>query len=262
VQHLVRLVDDLLDVSRITSGKIQLKLQPVQVAQVVTAAIETSRPLIESLRHDLRVQIAAEPLWVEGDFARLTQVLANLLNNAAKYTEPGGCIVIALERCSGDAVVRVRDSGIGIRPESLATIFELFAQIDRTLDRTQGGLGVGLTLVQRLVELHAGGVQAFSDGPGRGSEFVVRLPLRTGTTVSESDRSHPERKSAAGACRILLVDDNADSAHTMAALLSMEGHETAVAYDGATALQRAQAMAPDAVLVDIGLPGMMIPGRA
>jgi len=155
-------------------------------------------------------------------------------------------------------VVRVRDSGIGIRPESLATIFELFAQIDRTLDRTQGGLGVGLTLVQRLVELHGGSVHAFSDGPGRGSEFVVRLPLRTGTTVSESDsdRSHPERKSAAGACRILLVEDNADSAHTMAALLSMEGHETAVVYDGDTALQRAQAMAPDVVLVDIGLPGM------
>ena len=256
VQQLVRLVDDLLDVSRITSGKIQLKLQPVQVAEVVTAAIETSRPLIESLRHDLRVQIAGDPLWIDGDFARLTQVLANLLNNAAKYTEPGGCIVIALERCGGDAVVRVTDTGIGIRPESLATIFELFAQVDRTLDRTQGGLGVGLTLVQRLVELHAGSVQASSGGPGRGSEFIVRLPLRAGTTASESESSEPVAKGTSGGCRVLLVDDNADSAQTMAALLRMEGHVTEVVYDGESALQRAQAMAPDAVLVDIGLPGM------
>jgi signal transduction histidine kinase len=256
VQQLVRLVDDLLDVSRITSGKIQLKLQPVPVAEVVAAAVETSRPLIEALRHDLVLDITAEPLWVRGDFARLTQVLANLLNNAAKYTEPGGRIVLALERCDDDVVLRVTDTGIGIRPESLATIFELFAQVDRTLDRAQGGLGVGLTLVQRLVELHGGNVQASSTGPGQGAEFVVRLPLQPGMeqTSVESTGSAPGART--GGCRILLVDDNVDSAQTMATLLRMEGHDTDVVYDGETALQRAQAMSPDAVFLDIGLPGM------
>jgi CheY-like chemotaxis protein len=255
VQQLVRLVDDLLDVSRITSGKIQLKLQPVQVSEVVAAAIETSRPLIESLRHDLQLDITPEPLWVKGDFARLTQVLANLLNNAAKYTEPGGRIVVTLERCGDDAVVRVTDTGIGIRPESLATIFELFAQADRTLDRAQGGLGVGLTLVQRLVELHEGSVQASSLGAGRGAEFMVSLPLQARmekTEMSDSNYALP----APGGCRVLLVDDNVDSAQTMATLLRMEGHETDVVYDGETALQRAQVMSPDAVFLDIGLPGM------
>ena len=256
VQQLVRLVDDLLDVSRITSGKIQLKVQPVPVAEVVAAAVETSRPLIEALRHDLMLDVTAEPLWVRGDFARLTQVLANLLNNAAKYTEPGGRIVLALERCGDDAVVRVTDTGIGIRPESLATIFELFAQVDRTLDRAQGGLGVGLTLVQRLVELHGGNVQASSTGPGQGAEFVVRLPLqpRMEQTGVESTGSAPGARTRS--CRILLVDDNVDSAQTMATLLRMEGHDTDVVYDGETALQRAQAMSPDAVFLDIGLPGM------
>jgi CheY-like chemotaxis protein len=256
VQQLVRLVDDLLDVSRITSGKIQLKLQPVQVSEVVSAAVETSRPLIESLRHELRLELTGEPLWVRGDFARLTQVLANLLNNAAKYTEPGGRIVLALERSGADALVRVIDTGIGIRPESLATIFELFAQVDRTLDRAQGGLGVGLTLVQRLVELHGGSVQASSTGPGQGAEFIVRLPLQTRVEQSVSDGTISVPRAGTVGCRILLVDDNVDSAQTMATLLRMEGHDIDVVYDGETALQRAQATSPDAVFLDIGLPGM------
>jgi CheY-like chemotaxis protein len=256
VQQLVRLVDDLLDVSRITSGKIQLKLQPVQVADVVAAAVETSRPLIEALRHELVLDITTEPLWVRGDFARLTQVLANLLNNAAKYTEQGGRIVLALQRCGEDAVVRVTDTGIGIRPESLATIFELFAQVDRTLDRAQGGLGVGLTLVQRLVELHGGSVQASSTGPGQGAEFAVRLPLQVQMEKTSTDNPNQAPGAESGGCRILLVDDNVDSAQTMATLLRMEGHDTDVVYDGESALQRAQAMSPDAVFLDIGLPGM------
>jgi signal transduction histidine kinase/DNA-binding response OmpR family regulator len=256
VHQLVRLVDDLLDVSRITSGKIQLKVQPVRVADVITAAIETSRPLIESLRHDLQVEICPEPLWVNGDFARLTQVLANLLNNAAKYTEAGGRIVLALERCGSEAVVRVIDTGIGIRPESLATIFELFAQVDRTLDRAQGGLGVGLTLVQRLVELHGGSVQASSTGPGQGAEFAVRLPLRAATQDAEAENVDRTLGARGIGCRILLVDDNVDSAQTMATLLRMEGHETDVVYDGESALERALTMAPDVIFLDIGLPGI------
>jgi CheY-like chemotaxis protein len=226
------------------------------VAEVVGAAVETSRPLIEALRHDLQLDITAEPLWVRGDFARLTQVLANLLNNAAKYTEPGGRIVLALKRCGEDAVVRVTDTGIGIRPESLATIFELFAQVDRTLDRAQGGLGVGLTLVQRLVELHGGSVQAASTGPGHGAEFIVRLPLQARIEQTKVESECRAQGSETGGCRILLVDDNVDSAQTMATLLRMEGHDTDVVYDGETALHRAQAMSPDAVFLDIGLPGM------
>jgi CheY-like chemotaxis protein len=256
VHQLVRLVDDLLDVSRITSGKIQLKLQPVRIAEVVAAAVETSRPLIESLRHELRLEISVEPLVVSGDFARLTQVFANLLNNAAKYTEPGGRIVLTLARSADEAVVRVTDTGIGIRPESLASIFELFAQADRTLDRAQGGLGVGLTLVQRLVELHGGSVLATSAGAGQGAEFTVSLPLRATIQDPQAEPGARAHDTAAVGCRILVVDDNVDSAQTLATLLRMEGHQTEVAYDGPSALAQVQKMDPDVIFLDIGLPGM------
>ena len=209
-------------------------------------------------------ELAGEPLWVNGDFARLTQVLANLLNNAAKYTEPGGRIVLALERCGGDAVVRVIDTGIGIRPESLATIFELFAQVDRTLDRAQGGLGVGLTLVQRLVELHGGSVQASSAGPGQGAEFIVRLPLRArGRKATRRRQIRVPHAGHAGLPRFCWWTTMSIPRRPWPTLLRMEGHETDVVYDGESALQRAQAMAPDAVSPGHRPAGHeRLPGRA
>ncbi len=178
VEQLIRLVNDLLDISRITGGKIQLRKEPLDVAVAVARAVETSRPLIDSRRHAFSVDLPPYPLLVEGDLVRLSQVLSNLLNNAAKYTEEGGRISLDVAHDAGEAVFRVRDTGIGIDPEMMPCIFELFTQVDRSLDRSQGGLGVGLTLVRQLVEMHGGTVQVFSDGPNRGSEFVVRLPAK------------------------------------------------------------------------------------
>jgi len=257
VKQLARLVDDLLDVSRITRGKIELKVGPVDLAQVVSAAVETSRPLIESLKHDLSVSLPDGTLWVQGDFARLTQVLANLLNNAAKYTEPGGHIALELARSGHEAVFRVRDSGIGILPENIDKIFELFAQIDRRVDRGQGGLGVGLTLVQRLVRLHGGSIEASSDGPGRGAVFTVRLPVAESVAVPEPIVERTDGSPSLHLpFRVLVVDDNIDSAEAMTASLRIEGHHADVAYDGETAIEKAKSSKPDAVLLDIGLPGL------
>jgi PAS domain S-box-containing protein len=177
VQHMVRLVDDLLDVSRITQGKITLRVRPVALAEVVEQAIEASRPSIDAGHHRLELSVPAEPLWINGDLTRLAQAVTNLLSNAAKFTPEPGVISLAVERDMGDAVLRVRDTGIGIQPELLDTVFEPFVQTDQTVDRAQGGMGIGLTLVRRLVEMHAGVVLASSEGAGRGSEFVVRLPL-------------------------------------------------------------------------------------
>ena len=255
VKQLARLVDDLLDVSRITRGKIELKVAPVDLAQVVSAAVETSRPLIESLRHELAVNLPDKALWVQGDFARLTQVLANLLNNAAKYTEPGGHIALELERNASEAVFRVRDSGIGILPENIDKIFELFAQVDRKVDRAQGGLGVGLTLVQRLVRLHGGSIEAHSEGPGRGALFIVRFPALDLVPAPESSVEHSHAQPPMP-FRVLVVDDNIDSAEAMTASLRIEGHDADVAYDGETAIAKAKISQPDAVLLDIGLPGL------
>jgi CheY-like chemotaxis protein len=258
VRQLARLVDDLLDVSRITRGKIELKVAPVDLAQVVSAAVETSRPLIESLKHELLVRLPDKTLWVQGDFARLTQVLANLLNNAAKYTEPGGRIALELERDGSEAVFRVRDSGIGILPENIEKIFELFAQLDRKVERGQGGLGVGLTLVQRLVRLHGGNIEAFSEGPGRGTVFIGRLPLSESVPGRKSMIESAEclAQQSAVPFRVLVVDDNVDSAEAMTASLRIEGHDADVAYDGETAIEKARRSKPDAVLLDIGLPGL------
>jgi len=256
VKQLARLVDDLLDVSRITRGKIELKVGPVDLTQVVSTAVETSRPLIDSLRHQLSVNLSGESLRVQGDFSRLTQVLANLLNNAAKYTEPGGRIALELARGGSEAVLRVRDSGIGILPENIDRIFELFAQVDRKVDRGQGGLGVGLTLVQRLVRLHGGSIEAHSDGPGCGTEFVVRLPISEGMPASEPSVESVDAQTEFIPFRILVVDDNVDSAEAMTASLRIEGHHADVAYDGETAIERAKNSELDAVLLDIGLPGL------
>jgi PAS domain S-box-containing protein len=255
VKHLSRLVDDLLDVSRITRGKITLQKHPVSVADVVAQAIETSRPLIEGRKHRLEVKQPGEPVRVLADPTRLAQVILNLLNNAAKYTEEGGRIWLTVERAAREAVIRVRDNGLGIPREMLPRIFDLFTQVDRTLDRAQGGLGIGLMLVRRLVQMHGGSVAAASDGPGRGSEFTVRLPLLAESaadgdgagTVEET--LHPARRQ-----RILVVDDNRDSADSLTMLLRLAGHEVVTAYDGEVGLDVARRWQPDVVLLDIGLP--------
>jgi signal transduction histidine kinase len=261
VRQLAGLVDDLLDVSRITRGQINLRKQTLELSEVVAQAVEASRPLLEARGHHFEVQLSDEPIFVEADPTRLSQVILNLLNNAAKYTEDGGYISLSVEHSGAEVVVRVRDSGMGISPETLPKIFELFVQGERTLDRAQGGLGIGLTVVRRLIELHSGSVRAFSEGLGRGSEFVVRLPTATRLASSaicpQSQRADGNGQRAADGGqrrRILIVDDNRDSAESLAILLQMLGHEVKLAYDGETALRVAKQFGPDIVLLDIGLP--------
>jgi signal transduction histidine kinase/DNA-binding response OmpR family regulator len=257
VQQLIRLVDDLLDISRITRGKIRLQTEIVELSTVVARAVETSRPLIEARHHELTVLLPPEPLRVDGDPVRLAQVLGNLLNNAAKYTEEGGRIALTVEKDSDEAVLRVRDSGVGIPADMLGSIFDLFTQVDRSLDRSQGGLGIGLTLVHRLVEMHGGRVQAFSAGPNRGSEFVVRLPALPGEhRLGTSSNGTAASLSEGPRWRVLVVDDNHDAAESLGLVLSMAGHEVRICYDGLTALAAAEAFQPEVVLLDIGLPGM------
>jgi CheY-like chemotaxis protein len=256
VQHMVRLVDDLLDVSRITRGKIRLQKEPVELTSVLARAVETSRPLIEERGHELTITPAGCPLWAQGDPVRLAQVVSNLLNNAAKYTEKGGRIWLSAAREEGQAVLRVRDTGMGIPVEMLGSVFELFTQADRSLDRAHGGLGIGLTLVRQLVEMHQGSVEAHSDGPGKGSEFVVRLPLM----AEPAPPDRPGRSASAGpdgpSRRILIVDDHGDVAESLRTLLDLAGHQVAVAHDGAAALEAVASFRPEVVLLDIGLPGM------
>jgi two-component system CheB/CheR fusion protein len=259
VRHMGRLVDDLLDISRITRGKIQLRVEPVELAGVVERAVAATRPLVEGRRHDLRVALPAEPVWLEADPTRLEQVLANLLNNATKYTEPGGRIELTAAREGREVVLRVRDNGIGITPDLLPRVFELFMQADRSLDRAQGGLGIGLTLVHRLVELHGGRVEAHSAGPGRGSEFIVRLPLPAGSASPQTpaDEAPPEPASPGRrSTRVLVVDDNRDSAESLAMMFGLDGHEVHLAYDGPAAVEAALAYRPEVIFLDIGLPGL------
>lgn len=255
VMHMTRLLDDLLDVSRITGGKIRIAKEPVAVADVVAQAVETVRPLIDKKQHHLSISLPSEPVRLEADSTRLVQVVANLLNNAAKYTEPGGNIWLTGELVNDEVVLRVRDTGVGIGREMLPRVFDLFAQSDRTLDRSQGGLGIGLTLVHKLVEMHGGSVFAHSDGPGRGSEFTVRLPaLPAATPAVESPPS--EFASASSPARVLVVDDSVDVAEAIGMLLSLLGHEVHMAHSGKDAIEAARKLRPDVVLLDIGLPGM------
>jgi signal transduction histidine kinase/DNA-binding response OmpR family regulator len=258
VKQLSRLVDDLLDVSRITQGKIELKVEAVDVSEVVNAAVEAARPFIDAQEHSLMVLLPRNPLSVRGDFARLTQVLANLLNNAAKYTDTKGRVSLTAAEEGAEIVFRVRDSGIGIPEDALTNIFDLFVQVEHTLDRSQGGLGIGLTLVKRLVEMQGGSVSAHSAGKGHGSEFTVRLPAAPVEQRVEAPRQEAERFPgvAPGECRVLVVDDNRDAAESTAMLLKMEGYDVRLAYDGTEALASVQALHPDAILLDIGLPGM------
>jgi signal transduction histidine kinase/DNA-binding response OmpR family regulator len=256
VQHLVRLVDDLLDISRITRGKIQLRAEPTQVANIMTRALEVSRPLMEERGQHLSVRGPSEPLWIRADPVRLAQVLANLLNNAAKYTAEGGRICLSADRENGQAVFRVRDTGIGIPAEMLPCIFDLFTQVERSLDRSQGGLGIGLTLVKRLVELHGGTVEAASAGAGRGSEFTVRLPLLAEPPRNSAHLGNSQPDAQATPRRVLLVDDNPDAVDSLATLLRLQGHDVRLAHDGVVALKTAESFQPEVILLDIGLPGM------
>ena len=253
--QLKRLVDDLLDVSRITQGKIQLRLESIDLGRVIAGAVETSAPLINAQRHELRVTLPETPIALQGDIWRLTQVVANLLNNAAKYQNEEGLIELVAHAEGPEAVITVRDRGIGLSYEMLSEAFELFAQGERTPDRTQGGLGIGLSLVKKLVELHGGSVSAASDGPGLGSEFVVRLPRLDSETPAAKA---PAASAAADPCaqRILVVDDNVDASESLAMLLSLEGHDVLIAHDGVEALEVAIAERPTTILLDIGLPGM------
>jgi len=251
MSHLTRLVDDLLDVARINSGKVALKREPVELARIVTQAVETSRPLIDAKRHRLTVD-ASEPIWIDADPVRLAQVIANLLNNAAKYTDDGGQIRVRAGREGDDAVIRVQDTGIGLSPEMLSRVFELFTQASVGLARSAGGLGIGLTLVRKLVELHGGSVSVTSAGRGRGSEFVVQLPVLVDATTAGAD---PEGPAPEGARRVLVVDDNLDALDTMAMLLEMFGHVVATAPDGVKAVEVARSFRPEVMFLDLGLPG-------
>lgn len=253
VGQLKHLVDDLLEVSRITTGRVQLRQKRVTVNGVVDRAVETARPLIQQRQHELTVSLPPKPVWLYADAARLEQVVVNLLTNAAKYTNDGGHIWLTVQQEGEAAVLRVRDTGVGIVPELLPRIFDLFTQAERSLDRSEGGLGIGLSLVQRLVELHGGTVEAFS-ALGQGSEFVVRLPM---TSVPPVPESPVEAAPPAGKrCRILVVDDSVDSAESLAMLLKASRHDVRTAHDGPSALEAALAYRPDVVLLDIGLPGL------
>jgi PAS domain S-box-containing protein len=255
VTHMTRLVDDLLDVSRITRGKIELRQEIVEMRTVVERALETSRPLVDAKGQRLTVELPAEPLLVKADVTRMAQVLSNLVSNAAKYTDVGGNVRLLVERNGSEVIARVRDNGVGIPADILSHIFELFAQAERSLDRSQGGLGIGLTVVKALTEMHGGRVEAYSEGPNKGSEFTVRLPAFTETLPEEVTAAAAAQQTAPG-CRILVVDDNIDSAESMAMLLQFEGHEVKTAFDGLEALQATREFRPNVVLLDIGLPGM------
>jgi signal transduction histidine kinase len=260
--HLTRLIDDLLDVSRITRGKVTLRREPLDLKSVVAGAIETTRTLVQGRRHSLQVQLPDEPVPVIGDRVRLTQVVDNILTNAAKYTKEDGSITISLVSeesapgTPGEAVIRVRDSGVGIPPELLPTVFDLFRRADESLGRAEGGLGIGLALARGLVEMHGGRIEAASDGPGKGSEFTIRLP-RSAAEVAEPQRQASERpRHGPEQLRVLVVDDSVDSAESMAIILEMSGHDVRRAHNGPDALKAACDYRPDVVLMDIGMPGM------
>lgn len=257
--HLVRLIDDLLEISRITSGKLQLRKERTELAAAVQSAVETTRPLVDAAGHELTVTLPPQPVHLDADATRLAQIFSNLLNNAVKYAERGGHIWLTAQRDGDRVSVSVRDTGIGIAAEHLAHIFQMFSQVVPALERSQGGLGIGLALVRGLVELHGGTIEAYSQGPGQGSEFVVRLPVAE-PPVAEPPAEDPGSPLAAprlaSKSRILVVDDNPDTTATLALILERTGHHVFVAHDGLEAVHAAAAFRPDVVLLDIGLPKM------
>jgi two-component system, sensor histidine kinase len=259
---LVKLIDELLDVSRIATGKIVLQYERLDMREVLRAAVESCEPLVQSAGHQLALRLPDRPVWTMGDAARLAQAVSNLLNNAAKYTPNGGLIELALAKSRGDVVVSVSDNGLGIPPELLDRVFDMFAQVNRTLDRSQGGLGIGLSLVRSVVALHGGSVNARSAGPGQGSCFTLRIPaagrMRPAEPVPDATGpvDVPRTGPAARRLRVLVVDDNIDAADSLAALVQAMGHEVRVAYGGAAGLKEATGFLPEAVFCDLGMPGV------
>ncbi|HEY6863135.1 MAG TPA: PAS domain S-box protein [Burkholderiales bacterium] len=256
VQHMSRLLDDLIDVARVSRGTMELRKELIDVDVAVASAVEAVRPLVQDQRHQLTVAVPPRTLWVDADPARLEQVLINLLTNAIKYTDPGGHIWITAETQGEEVVLRVRDSGIGVDPVMLPRIFELFVQAERRMDRAVGGVGIGLSLVKKLIELHGGTVQAFSAGLGKGTELVVRLPAAKTPEAGGAQSRTDGVPSDLFGLRILVVDDNINAADSLATLLELAGHEVRVAYEGEAALLVAEAFKPQVVLLDIGMPGM------
>jgi signal transduction histidine kinase len=250
--HLSRMVDDLLDVSRITQGRINLQHEPISLASVIAEALESVEPLMRENRHQVSVAGARGTVYVNGDHARLVQCVVNILTNASKYTDTGGEIRVEMHSDGAQAVITVTDNGVGIPAELLPQIFDLFVQSNRSLDRSQGGLGIGLSVVRRLVEMHGGRVSAASDGPGRGARFQMFLP----TTDPPREMREEQSEQTAARRRILIVDDNVDSADSLAMILNLCGHVAEPVYGAAEALERAAALDPEVVLLDIGLPGM------
>jgi CheY-like chemotaxis protein len=256
VMQLTRLVDDLLDVGRITSGKIVLRKEPVEMNAAILRAVESCQPQIDARRHSLELLLPREPLLVDGDLVRLSQIVLNLLNNAVKYTPDGGKIQIALEQEGDCALVRVKDTGIGMSASLIPVAFDLFVQEKHSLSRTEGGLGVGLTVVRHLVQMHGGSVTARSGGAAMGSEFIVRLPMLTLKLGTREPDSNWQPKSVLAKRRILIVDDNHDSADSLALLLRAAGHEVRTLYDGPAVCSVAEEFQPHLLLLDIGLPNM------
>jgi signal transduction histidine kinase/ActR/RegA family two-component response regulator len=254
-RQMIRLVDDLMDVSRITRGKIALRLETIDLADVVRTAIETSGPLIEAAEHQLEVTLPSRPVCVTGDVVRLSQVVSNLLANAAKYTDAGGRIAVTLRSEGSDAVIEVADNGIGIPASALATVFDLFAQVNAYDERARGGLGIGLTLARTMVQMHEGSITARSAGPGQGSTFEVRLPLLPQAGMAQPAPAAESRASIATR-RVLVVDDNRDAADALGFLLGTHGAEVRVAYDGTTALEAIRDFVPEVAVLDLGMPGI------
>jgi CheY-like chemotaxis protein/two-component sensor histidine kinase len=253
VGQLTRLIDDLMEISRITTGRICLNRERISLNTVVEYACSTVSAIASKHQHELSVSLPDSPIWIHADAARIEQVIVNILTNSVKYTADGGTIALTLELRGEEAVVRVRDSGVGIAPELLPRIFELFTQADRSLARSEGGLGIGLSLVQQLVKMHDGTVEAHSS-LDQGSEFIVRLPALLADADSSIEQSPEPTAHVTGSCRVLVVDDSTDSADSMAFLLKMHGHDALVAYDGVTAMETALVFLPHLILLDIGLP--------
>jgi CheY-like chemotaxis protein/two-component sensor histidine kinase len=259
VNQMVRLVDDLMDVSRIRGGKIELRKERIKLRDAIHTAVETSRPVIEQHNHTLTIELPESFVYANADLLRLSQVIGNLLNNAAKYTKSGGHIWLTLEQAGNEGLIRVRDNGIGIPQHMLPRIFDMFTQVDDSLDRAQGGIGIGLMLVKNLIEMHGGSVEVSSEGPGKGSEFTLRLPVLTDMQENVKKESVANKNQYARqmpAMRILLVEDYKVLAQMTSWALELEGHEVRVAQDGPSAIELAKTYVPDLVLMDIGLPGM------
>ena len=254
-EHLARLVDDLLEMSRITQGKVVLQRKPVTLASLVEAAVEVARPFVDKSAQHLEVHLPAAPIWLDVDPVRISQVIGNVLHNATKFTPAGGRIAIAARHDADGVEIAITDDGMGIPKELLSSVFDLFSQADRSLDRAQGGLGIGLSLVKGLVEMHGGHVTAHSEGPGRGSRFSIRLPASV-VVAAPAERPQRTHGAGAGSQRVLVVEDNPDAAEAMRMLLGEFGHEVASASNGLDAIELAKSFRPDAILLDIGLPGI------